>query len=50
MAAALFTVFKDSIRPAPPALRLLIYTLGPLALALGGRRRLAHYLEGRAPR
>jgi len=40
-----FSEFKDSIRPAPLGLRLLIGMLGPIALALGYRREVEKYLR-----
>jgi hypothetical protein len=47
LSAALFSEFKDSIRPAPLGLRLLIGVLGPIALALGYRRQVEKYLHER---
>jgi quercetin dioxygenase-like cupin family protein len=47
LSAALFSEFKDSIRPAPLGLRLLIGVLGPIALALGYRRQVEQYLHER---
>jgi quercetin dioxygenase-like cupin family protein len=47
LSAALFSEFKDSIRPAPLGLRLLIGVLGPIALALGYRRQVDKYLPER---
>jgi quercetin dioxygenase-like cupin family protein len=47
LSAALFSEFKDSIRPAPLGLRLLIEVLGPIALALGYRRQIEKYLHER---
>lgn len=43
--AALFTEFRDAIQPAPIMARVLIAILGPIALALGYRRRLEKYLQ-----
>ncbi len=47
LSAALFSEFKDSVRPAPLGSRLLIAVLGPMALALGYRRQLEKYLQER---
>jgi quercetin dioxygenase-like cupin family protein len=47
LSAALFSEFKDSIRPASLGLRLLIGVLGPIALALGYRRQVEKYLHER---
>ena len=47
LGAALFAEFRDSIRPAPLGFRLLLGVLGPIALALGYRRRLEKYLDQR---
>lgn len=47
LSAALFSEFKDSIRPASLGLRLLIGVLGPIALALGYRRQLEKYVHER---
>lgn len=47
LAAAVFSEFKDSIRPAPFGLRLLFGVLGPIALALGHRRQIERYLHER---
>ena len=44
LAAALFAEFGDSILPAGIGPRLLIRTLGPVALSLGLRREIARYL------
>lgn len=44
LSAALFSEYRDTILPAPLGLRLLIGTLGPVALASGYRRQLAKYL------
>lgn len=43
IAAAMVTEFKDSILPAPLALRFLIRLLSPVALALGYARMLDKY-------
>jgi quercetin dioxygenase-like cupin family protein len=45
MAAALFSEFRDSIRPASLGLRLACGVLGPVALALGCRRQIEEYLH-----
>ena len=45
LAAALFSEYADTIRPASLASRLLIAALGPIASALGHRRRLGNYLH-----
>ena len=51
LAAAVFSEFKDDIRPAPLGLRLLFGVLGPVALALGYRRQVEKYLhDGQATR
>lgn len=47
LAAALFSEFKDSFRPAPLGMRLLVAVLGPIALALGYRREVEKYLDQR---
>jgi quercetin dioxygenase-like cupin family protein len=47
LSAALFSEFKDSILPAPLALRLLFGVLAPLASVLGYRRQLEKYLHER---
>lgn len=47
LSAALFSEFRDSIRPTPLGLRLLVALLGPMALAWGYRRQLEKYLHGR---
>lgn len=47
LSAALFSEFRDSIRPAPLGLRLLIAVLGPIALGLGYRRQIEKYLDER---
>jgi quercetin dioxygenase-like cupin family protein len=47
LSAALFAEFKDSIRPAPLGLRLVIGVLGPVALASGYRRQVERYLHER---
>jgi quercetin dioxygenase-like cupin family protein len=47
LSAALFSEFRDSIRPASLALRLWIGMLGPVALALGYRRQVEKYLKER---
>ena len=39
LAAALFAEFRDSVRPGPLGLRILIAVLSPLAALLGHRRR-----------
>ena len=44
LAAALFAEFGDSILPADLGSRLLIRTLGPVALSMGLRREIARYL------
>ena len=44
LAAALFSEFKDSVRPASLGLRLVCGVLGPIALALGYRRQIEKYL------
>jgi hypothetical protein len=43
----LFAEFRDSIRPAPLADRLLVALLGPIATALGYRRQITAYLAAR---
>jgi len=45
MAAALFSEFKDSVRQAPIAMRLLLDALAPIASALGYRRQIKRYLD-----
>lgn len=45
LSAALFSEFKDSVRPAPFGFRLLIAGLGPIASALGYRREVERYLH-----
>jgi hypothetical protein len=47
LSAAVFTEFRDAIRPAPLRLRLLFGVLGPIALALGYRRQIDDYLHKR---
>jgi quercetin dioxygenase-like cupin family protein len=47
LAAALFSEFRDSIRPAPLGVRLVCDLLGPIALALGHRRQVEKYLDRR---
>jgi quercetin dioxygenase-like cupin family protein len=47
LAAALFSEFQDSIRPAALAPRCMIRVLGPIALALGYRREIERYLPPR---
>lgn len=47
LSAALFWEFKDSIRPGPLGLRLLIAVLGPIALRFGHRRQIEKYLHER---
>lgn len=44
LAAALFSEFRDTIRPASRGLRLVIRVLGPIALAAGHRRQVEKYL------
>lgn len=49
LSAALFAEFRDSVRPAPIGMRLLLAALAPIAGALGYRRKLEKYMrEGRA--
>lgn len=45
VAAVLFAEFRDSIRDASLATRLMLNALVPIAAALGYRRRLARYLR-----
>ena len=45
LAAAVFSEFEDSIRPASRGLRLVCGMLGPMALALGYRRQIEKYLR-----
>jgi quercetin dioxygenase-like cupin family protein len=45
LGAAVFAEFKDSIRPGPLGLRLLIGVLGPIASAFGYRGELQKYLH-----
>lgn len=47
LAAALFTEFRDAIRPASRGLQLVFATLGPVALAAGYRRQLEKYTRER---
>jgi quercetin dioxygenase-like cupin family protein len=50
LAAALFSEFKDSVRPAPLGVRLMITMLRPLAQAIGQRRQFDKYVhEPRQP-
>ena len=44
LSAALFSEFRDDIRPGPLGLRLVFDVLGPIALALGGRREIERHL------
>lgn len=46
--AAIFSEFKDTIRPAAAGARLLIAVLAPLSWALGYRRRLDKYSRRQA--
>lgn len=45
LAAAVFTEFQDSIQPSPLGVRLVCRVLGPVALAMGCRRRIERYLR-----
>jgi quercetin dioxygenase-like cupin family protein len=45
LAAVLFSEFKDSIRPEPLGLRLLLGVLAPIGSALGYRRQVETYLH-----
>ncbi len=48
MRAAIFSEFRDTIRPAAPGARLLIATLAPISRVLGHRRRIMKYARGPA--
>jgi quercetin dioxygenase-like cupin family protein len=45
LSAALFSEFRDAIRPAAFGLRLLFGVVGPIALAFGYRRQIEKYLQ-----